>query len=60
VQKLTTRVLDQRADIRGNVMMTSKPALLPTWRIEPNLPATCRSATAACRSPASSSTSPTK
>ena len=37
VQKLTTRALDQRADIRGNVMVTSKPALLPTWRIEPNL-----------------------
>ena len=30
-------MLDQRADIRGNVMMNSKPALLPTWRIEPNL-----------------------
>ena len=37
VQKLTTRVLDQRADIRGNVMVNSRPALLPTWRIEPNL-----------------------
>ena len=37
VQKLTTRVLDQRADIRGNVTVTSRPALLPNWRIEPNL-----------------------
>src|SRR4051812_41640685 len=37
VQKLTTRVLDQRADIRGNVTVNSRPALLPTWRIEPNL-----------------------
>jgi len=37
IQKLTTRVLDQRADIRGNVIVTSRPALLPTWRIEPNL-----------------------
>src|SRR6478735_2548433 len=37
VQKLTTRALDQRADIRGNVLVTSKPALLPNWRIEPNL-----------------------
>jgi hypothetical protein len=37
VQKLTTRVLDQRADIRGNVTVTSKPALLPSWRLEPNL-----------------------
>jgi hypothetical protein len=37
VQKLTTRVLDQRADIRGNVMITARPALLPNWRMEPNL-----------------------
>jgi hypothetical protein len=37
VQKLTTRVLDQRADIRGNVTVNSRPALLPSWRIEPNL-----------------------
>jgi hypothetical protein len=37
VQKLTTRVLDQRVDIKGNVTVTSRPALLPTWRIEPNL-----------------------
>jgi hypothetical protein len=37
VQKLTTRVLDQRADIRGNVTVTSRPALMPNWRIEPNL-----------------------
>jgi len=39
VQKLTTRVLDQRADIRGNVSVVAKPALLPNWRIEPNLSA---------------------
>jgi hypothetical protein len=37
MQKLTSRALDQRVDIRGNVSVTSKPALLPTWRIEPNL-----------------------
>ena len=37
VQKLTTRALDQRADIRGTVTVTSRPALLPNWRIEPNL-----------------------
>ncbi|MCX7311349.1 MAG: DUF4403 family protein [Alphaproteobacteria bacterium] len=37
VQKLTGRALDQRADIRGNVSVMSRPALLPTWRIEPNL-----------------------
>ena len=39
VQKLTTRMLDQRADIRGNVTIVARPALLPNWRIEPNLTA---------------------
>ncbi|MBX9829488.1 MAG: DUF4403 family protein [Xanthobacteraceae bacterium] len=37
VQKLTGRVLDQRADIRGTVSVLSRPQLLPNWRIEPNL-----------------------
>jgi len=37
MQNITTRVLDQRADIRGNVTMTSRPVLQPNWRIEPNL-----------------------
>jgi hypothetical protein len=37
VGDLTSRTLDQRADIRGNVTLTAKPALLPNWRIEPNL-----------------------
>jgi hypothetical protein len=37
MQKLTGRALDQRADIRGNVTVNAKPALLPNWRIEPNL-----------------------
>jgi hypothetical protein len=37
VQNLTGRVLDQRADIRGNVVMQARPVLLPEWRIEPNL-----------------------
>jgi hypothetical protein len=37
VQNLTTKTLDQRADIRGNVTVTSRPALQPNWRIEPNL-----------------------
>ena len=36
---LTEKTLDQRADIRGNVTMLSRPALLPAWRIEPNLTA---------------------
>jgi hypothetical protein len=37
VQGLTEKTLDQRADIRGNVTVTSRPAVLPGWRIEPNL-----------------------
>ena len=37
VEKLATRALDQRADIRGSVSVTARPALLPDWRIEPNL-----------------------
>jgi hypothetical protein len=37
VQNLTGRVLDQRADIRGNVIVTSRPTILPTWRVEPHL-----------------------
>ena len=37
VQKLATGVLDQRAEIRGNVTLTARPAILSTWRIEPNL-----------------------
>jgi hypothetical protein len=37
VQKLATRALDQRLDFRGNVTVNSRPALLPNWRIEPNL-----------------------
>ena len=37
VQQLTTRALDQRADIRANVAIVSRPTLQPNWRIEPNL-----------------------
>ena len=40
VQKLTTKALDQRADIRGNVLLNAKPALISNWRIEPNLSGT--------------------
>jgi hypothetical protein len=36
-QNLATGLLDQRAEIRSNVTVTARPALLPTWRIEPNL-----------------------
>jgi hypothetical protein len=37
MQNLTGRAFDQRADVRGNVAMTARPALLPNWRLEPNL-----------------------
>ena len=39
MQNLTGKTLDQRADIRGNVTVVSRPTLLPAWRIEPNLTA---------------------
>jgi len=34
---LTGRALDQRADVRGAVNIQARPALLPNWRLEPNL-----------------------
>jgi len=37
MQNLTGRALDQRADVRGSVALTARPALLPNWRLEPNL-----------------------
>ncbi len=37
LQNLTGKTLDQRADIRGNVTVTSRPVLLSAWRLEPNL-----------------------
>lgn len=39
MQGLTERTIDQRADMRGNVTVTARPALQPAWRIEPNLAA---------------------
>jgi hypothetical protein len=39
LQNITGKTLDQRTDIRGNVTIVSRPALLPTWRLEPNLTA---------------------
>src|SRR6266446_2133398 len=39
VQSLAGKTFDQRADIRGNVTLTARPALTPAWRIEPNLAA---------------------
>ena len=37
VGKLTNRVLDQRADLRGNVVVHARPAITANWRLEPNL-----------------------
>ncbi len=39
VQNITGKVLDQRAEVRGNVAVTARPAITPAWRIEPNLTA---------------------
>ena len=39
VKNLTTTVLDQRADLRGNVIVRSRPALTERWRLEPRLAA---------------------
>jgi hypothetical protein len=36
---LTGRALDQRADVRGNVLLAARPTLTPNWRLEPNLQA---------------------
>src|SRR5262249_42882164 len=37
VEKLAGRNIDQRADIRGNITVTARPAITPAWRLEPNL-----------------------
>ena len=37
VGKLTSQVLDQRAELRGKVVVHSRPALTANWRLEPNL-----------------------
>jgi Domain of unknown function (DUF4403) len=34
---LTNRVLDQRADVRGEVTVHSRPAITANWRLQPNL-----------------------
>lgn len=39
VQGLTGRMLNQGADVRGNVTITARPALTPEWRLDPNLAA---------------------
>ena len=37
VESFAGKALDQRADFRGNVAVTSRPAIATNWRIEPNL-----------------------
>jgi hypothetical protein len=37
VENLTGRVLDQKAEVRGQVAVTARPTFTPDWRIEPNL-----------------------
>ena len=39
VGQITSKVLDQRAELRGNVTVHAKPALTANWRLEPNLTA---------------------
>jgi hypothetical protein len=39
IGSLTSKVLDQRADIRGQVTIHAKPAITSDWRLEPNLTA---------------------
>ena len=39
VQNLQGKSIDQRTDLRGNVTVRSRPALLAAWRVEPNLAA---------------------
>ena len=36
---LTNRVLDQRADVRGQVTVHARPAITAGWRLQPNLTA---------------------
>ena len=37
IEDLAVKSLDQRSDFRGNVVVTSRPQITPSWRIEPNL-----------------------
>jgi len=37
VGNFTSKTLDQRADLRGQVTVRSKPALTANWRLEPNM-----------------------
>ena len=37
LQDFTGKTFDQRVDMRGVVNVTSRPAITPTWRVQPNL-----------------------
>jgi hypothetical protein len=37
IENLAVKTLDQRSDFRGNVVVTSRPKITASWRIEPNL-----------------------
>jgi hypothetical protein len=39
IGKLTNQVLDQKAEIKGQVSVVARPALTTNWRLEPNLTA---------------------
>jgi hypothetical protein len=39
IGKLTNQVLDQKAEIKGQVSVVARPALTANWRLEPNLTA---------------------
>jgi hypothetical protein len=39
VGDLTTKVLDQRVDVHGQVVVHSRPAITADWRLQPNLTA---------------------
>jgi hypothetical protein len=39
VEGFAGKALDQRADFRGNVAVTSRPSIATNWRLEPNLTA---------------------
>jgi hypothetical protein len=39
VEALTGRFLDQGAEVHGTVVITSRPAITPEWRLDPNLSA---------------------
>ena len=37
IEGFTSKALDQRTDFHGDVVVTSRPQLTPSWRIEPDL-----------------------